>query len=208
MNTLDREVEAKFYVYDHQQIIERLVNAGGILQQSRIYERNLRFDTPDGALSRAHRVLRLRQDQHARLTYKGPVDASSGVADRQEIETGVEDLETTRRILEALGYRVSVSYEKYRTTYRLQDAEVVLDELPFGKFVEIEAPGAETIRQAAEMLGLDWEARCSASYLELYNRLKSNCGIDTVNLTFDDLEGMTFEADDLQILPADSSPDS
>jgi len=31
-------------------------------------------------------------------------------------------------------------YEKYRTTFTIGSLEVVLDELPYGNFVEIEGP--------------------------------------------------------------------
>jgi len=41
-------------------------------------------------------------------------------------------------VFEALGYAVYMMYEKYRTTFRLDNLEVVLDELPYGNFVEIE----------------------------------------------------------------------
>jgi adenylate cyclase class 2 len=45
-------------------------------------------------------------------------------------------------ILADLGYRPKVVYEKKRETWRLGAAEIVIDELPFGLFMEIE--GSET----------------------------------------------------------------
>ena len=44
------------------------------------------------------------------------------------------DFEAARRLLEALGYRLTVMYEKYRTTYHLRHLIVVLDEMPYGEF--------------------------------------------------------------------------
>ena len=44
-------------------------------------------------------------------------------------------------ILEALGYYPALVYEKRRETWRLGETEIVVDELPFGLFMEIE--GAE-----------------------------------------------------------------
>jgi adenylate cyclase class 2 len=41
-------------------------------------------------------------------------------------------------IIRILGYRLSVVYEKRRRTWHLGKAEIVLDELPFGLYMEIE----------------------------------------------------------------------
>ena len=109
------------------------------------------------------------------------------VSNRQEIEFEVSDYQAARQFLEALGFILAISYEKYRTTYTLGSTEVVLDELPFGSFIEIEASSAEAIHRSAKRLGLDWDARCSESYLGLFLRLKSAVGLTAENLTFDEL---------------------
>jgi adenylate cyclase class IV len=43
-----------------------------------------------------------------------------------------------QKIIESLGYVLQFTYEKYRTTYFIDDAYIMLDELPDGLFVEIE----------------------------------------------------------------------
>jgi len=63
----------------------------------------------------------------------------------------------------------------------------VLDELPFGKFVELEGPEA-AIKTAAARLGLGWERRILDNYLALMARLKA-----AHNLPFDDLTFANFE---------------
>ena len=103
---------------------------------------NLRFDDTEGGLRNAHRVLRLRQDDKARLTYKGPGSVEGGARLREELEFTVSDFETARKLLEALGYQVMLVYEKYRTTYALGGCEVTLDEMPYGSFAEIDGQGA------------------------------------------------------------------
>ena len=52
----------------------------------------------------------------------------------------VSSFDNAKALLEALGYRVSVMYEKYRTTYDWGGCEVTLDEMPYGDFAEIEGP--------------------------------------------------------------------
>ena len=182
-----QEIEAKFYVRDLSVIERRLQSIGGEMVSPRVKEINLRFDTPDGRLAIGRQALRLRMDSVARLTFKGPQAVGDTVSNRQEIEFEVSDYQAARQFLEALGFILAVSYEKYRTTYTLGSTEVVLDELPFGSFIEIEAGSAEAIHRTAKRLGLDWDARCAESYLGLFQRLKAAVGLTAENLTFDEL---------------------
>ncbi|HPO58456.1 MAG TPA: class IV adenylate cyclase [Anaerolineaceae bacterium] len=203
MNSNDQEIEVKFYVRDLAAVRVRLEALGAVLAAERVLEHNLRFDTPDGRLTQQGLVLRLRRDRRAVLTFKGPSRPDASVAERTEIEVEVGDFDAARRLLEALGYRVGVMYEKYRTTYRLGELEVVLDELPYGHFVEIEGPDADAIQAGAEQLGLDWEVRCVKSYLALFNHLVNRRLLDARNLTFAELKGVSVSAADLGLQPAD-----
>ena len=86
--------------------------------QPRVLETNIRFDLPDGGLRSEGRVLRLRQDTAARLTYKGAGKNEQGVARPHEIEFTVEDFEKAKNFLEALGYQKLLQYNKYRDYLR------------------------------------------------------------------------------------------
>lgn len=197
MSKNEQEIEVKFMVRDLSAVAARLQKLGARLTSERVNEINLRFDTPDGALTRDQRVLRLRKDASAVLTYKGAAELGQSVSVRQEIEFKVSDFEAARHFLEALGYRVSITYEKYRTMYELDGLTVTLDEMPFGSFMEIEGPDADSIRKAAEKLNLDWEARSSASYLALFNHLRAARGLTAQNLMFAELEGVNASPQDL-----------
>jgi adenylate cyclase class 2 len=187
----DQELEVKFYLPDLPALRARLETAGAQLVQPRVHEINLRFDTPSGDLTRSYRVLRLRQDTEARLTYKGPGELVDGVRSRQELEFTVSDFGTARHFLEALGYEVSVMYEKYRATYTLRGVLVTLDEMPYGYFAEIEGPDGASIRKTAEVLGLDWERRILDSYIMLFDRLRERLGLAFRDLSFENFEGLT-----------------
>ncbi len=189
MNQNQQEIEAKFFIKDPGRLQEVLVNSGAQCVQERVFEINLRFDKPDGQLSMGQEVLRLRKDQHPRLTYKGPSDPTQSIAVRKEIEFQVSDFEAARSFLEALGYQVVVHYEKYRATYSLGEVEIMLDEMPYGNFVEIEGSGTDSVRKAADMLNLNWEGRCKESYLMLFSRLKAKFGLKARNLSFMSLRG-------------------
>jgi adenylate cyclase class 2 len=73
---------------------------------------------------------------------------------------------------------------------------VTLDEMPFGSFIEIEGPDAETIRAAAGSLHLDWEARSASSYLALFSLARAARGLTARNLTFDELRGVSVAPED------------
>lgn len=195
----EQEIEVKFYVRDLSSVARRLQSAGARLTDPRILETNLRFDTADNELTRTSRVLRLRQDTQAIMTYKGPGKMGESVSIRQEIEFKVSDFQAARHFLEALGYRVAIIYEKYRTTYDLDGLMVTLDEMPYGNFIEIEGPDAGSIQAAAEKLGLDWEARSVLSYLAIFNQLRQSRGLSVQNLTFDELKGVNASPQDLNL---------
>ena len=69
-------------------------------------------------------------------------------------------------ILETLGYRPIAVYEKKRQTWLLGAVEVVIDELPFGLFMEIEGEEIEieTIESKLAIKGLITE---NATYPQL-----------------------------------------
>jgi len=199
----DQEIEVKFYVNDLARVEARLLELGATLLEPRGHESNLRFDRPDGSLRAERRVLRLRQAGEARLTYKGPAEDRDGVQARTEIEFTAGDFESARKFLEALGYVQVAVYEKFRATYELDATHVMLDELPYGTFVEIEGRGAESIREVATRLGLDWEASIPASYLALFERLCAERALDPSQLTFAALNDFSPSPDLLHVQPAD-----
>jgi adenylate cyclase class 2 len=201
-----QEIEAKFFVKNLNRIELRLQELKAQLIQPRIHEINLRFDDANNNLRSSFRVLRLRQDDKARLTFKGPSEEETGgILSRREIEFVVEDFEKARELLEALGYRVVVFYEKFRATYDLSGTHIMLDELPFGQFIEIEGENAKIIHRIADLLGLDWDAMVKAGYHALFDRVTEKFNLDPSQLSFFALEKVNITAEDLGIRAADQS---
>jgi adenylate cyclase class 2 len=197
------EVEVKFHVRRLADISRRLDGLGAVLEAQRVLERNLRFDTPDRRLEREHQALRLRQDEHTTLTFKGPSSLSDGIRTRTEIEIRVDDFPRARLLLEALGYVLTFEYEKFRTTYALAETSIMLDELPYGEFIEIEGD-PKAIKVVAGQLGLRWEAAIQDSYLGLFEKLRSMHGLPFAGLTFGGFAGHSAHVGDLGIEPADA----
>lgn len=197
------EIEIKVHVHDLGRIEKRLLGLGALLLHPRQHEINLRFDTPERSLASKAQVLRLRQDDQARLTFKGQGTAQDGVRIRQEIEFTVSDFEAARLLLEALGFQVYTAYEKYRTTYLFKSCEIVLDELPYGSFYEIEGPDVETVQAVNSDLGLRWGAGVALSYTELFQQLRRIYGWEFNDLTFENFAGVAFDLAAAGVKPAD-----
>jgi adenylate cyclase class 2 len=128
------------------------------------------------------------------------------VTDRQELEVEINNLDTMRKILEEIGFTVYVMYEKYRTTWIWMDCEITLDEMPYGYFCEIEGQDSVKIKQAADALGLHWDARILTSYLGIFTALKNAGKTKVDNLIFSAFTGYDnaqthFES--INIYPAD-----
>lgn len=203
MSDSGQETEAKFYVLHLDQIRLRLQEWKAPTIQSRVLEKNFRFDLPNRSLSSSGRVLRLRQDEKARLTFKGAGENQNGVMDRQEIEFVVEDFGKARQFLQALGYQESMYYEKYRTTYEFEDTLIMLDELPYGDFVEIEGETAEQIEAVAAKLDLDWGAAIDRSYTALFEYIRKTMHLSFTELAFENFKGIQVTPDHLDVQPAD-----
>jgi adenylate cyclase class 2 len=194
------EVEVKFLTSDLGAVRARLLETGAALKKARVYERNIRYDDLDDTLLQRGQMLRLRQDTRARVTFKGipfGVDLSQTEARvREELEVEVSDFDTVDLIIKRLGLVARQVYEKYRETFQLGDVEIVLDEMPYGDFVELEGREAD-IRQTAALLGIDWDRRILINYLGLMDQLKHQFGLTFDDLTFANFEDCAVSAEDL-----------
>ena len=130
-----------------------------------VFEENVIYTGP--GLDPRRRVLRLRRvDGRAVFTFKEREPTDEAIKHQREEETEVADADALAAILDALGYRPALVYEKRRATWRVAGAEVVLDELPFGLFVEIEGE-EDAILAAEKLLGLESAQAEHAPYPEL-----------------------------------------
>lgn len=203
MSNRNQEIEAKFYVTGLTGIKMRLRELEAHLIQKRILETNIRFDLPDARLRSEGRVLRLRRDTAARLTYKGGSKNKRGVLSRTEIEFIVEDFDKAKQFLEALGYQELLRYDKYRAIYELEDCHIMLDELPYGFFVEIEGKSVKDIQKAAKKLRLQWNAAITRSYSALFDSVKKALHLKFNNLSHENFAGIKVKPEHLGVLPAD-----
>jgi adenylate cyclase, class 2 len=163
------EIEKKYRLTPEQRerVVARLDQISGKPEREE-FEENTLFT--GGLLNIARSILRLRRiGETALLTYKERFPSSSPIKHQREDETRVEDAGAMTSILDGLGFEPALVYEKRRATWRLENAEVVLDELPFGLFMEIEGD-EEAIGRIERLLGLEDIQAESESYPQLAER--------------------------------------
>lgn len=160
------EIEKKYRLTGAE--IDRLnvrLSEIGAVDQGDEFEENILFF--GGILDPARTVLRLRKMKgKALLTYKERYHSDSAIKHQREDESEVEDPEALVEILGALGFRPALVYEKRRRTWQVSGAEVVLDELPFGWYAEIEGDEASIIA-TENALGLQNAEAEQLTYPEL-----------------------------------------
>jgi adenylate cyclase class 2 len=174
------EIEKKYRLTKTQreELLRRLPEIGAILEREE-FEENILYG--GGELNRGDSVLRLRlisspdqarqvqEPRRALLTYKRRFPSTSAIKHQREDETEVGDAIAMALILESLGFVPALVYEKRRATWRLGHAEIAIDELPFGLFMEIEGPEAE-IRKVEKQLAIKRLRAEHATYPQLTAR--------------------------------------
>jgi len=203
MNTNNQEIEVKFLISNLSALLKKIERLGALELRPRMLEVNLRFDTPDRKLSDRAQVLRLRQDDQAILTFKSPGEIVDGVISRTELEVVVSNFQSTRAILEALGFQVFMTYEKYRQNFQLNDLVASVDEMPYGNFIELEGSSPEHVHATADLLGLNWDQRINLSYTALLSLYNQNTGHALRDLSFEAFAGINVLPEELGLAYAD-----
>jgi adenylate cyclase class 2 len=99
-------------------------------------------------------VLRIRSiGSKTVLTFKRRIHSNSPIKQQIEHETEVSSRGAMENIIGELGLLPDVIYEKRRRTWSLRGAEIVLDTLPFGLYMEIEG-SPQSISEAENLLGI------------------------------------------------------
>jgi adenylate cyclase class 2 len=182
---LNREVEIKFRVEDMAGLTASLRAAGFRLITPRTHEMNTLYDQSGAKLRRRGALLRLREyGSRWTLTYKDKSGPQTGRhKSRREIESQVENGEATAHILQALGFKPTFSYEKYRSEWTDSNGHVVIDETPIGQFGEIEGP-PKWIDATASRLNISVRSYIRESYGELFAAWKRNTKSKATEMTF------------------------
>ena len=108
------------------------------------------------------------------LTYKNPL-TRKGIKVEEEIKVNVNSYPEIVALLGKIGFFKVSSYERIRTTYLTKDVELVLDDFPFGTYLEIEGE-TERIKAVAKQLGLEMGDNITQSCDDLYAEIQRALG--------------------------------
>jgi adenylate cyclase, class 2 len=193
------EIEIKLRIQDIPEILHKIKNLRAS-PQTRVQEQNILYDTPRSHLRRRKMLLRLRietpTDPNASttrnkkrviLTVKAPPPTQPKTPHykiRAESEQSVpQSSRQYAKALTSLGFRPTFRYDKFRTTFRLPNLHLDLDETPAGTFLELEG-SPKAIDRAAKALGFTKNAYLRATYWDLYAAACRRRGTKPKNMLF------------------------
>lgn len=186
---MQTEIEVKFLDVDLDDVRRKLKALGAELEQPmRLLRRSL-IEEPHHAKKRA--FIRIRdQGDKVTMAYKQR-DDEFALHGTKEIEVEVSDFDDTIKLLEAAGWPPITYQESRCETWKLGEAEIVLDEWPWiPAYIEVEAPSEELVRQVSEKLGFAWQDAVIGSVDVIYNREFPDMAIrgviDLKEVRFDD----------------------
>jgi adenylate cyclase class 2 len=168
------EIEKKYRLTKKQreEVLRRLPRIGA-KRKGDEFEVNTLYAGEHLDMGRA--VLRLRRvGKRGILTYKERFPTRSTIKHQREDETRIDDPGAMELILIALGFTAALVYEKRRETWRLGKTEIVIDELPFGLFMEIEGT-EQSIRDVESKLAIKRLRSETATYPQLALKHGTDC---------------------------------
>lgn len=198
-NRSNSEIEIKLRITSIPELLQKIKKLRAI-PQPRVQEQNTLYDTPQSHFRRRKMLLRLRietpapqnapatsREERAMVTSKAP-PLSQPKTPRYKIRAEREQVATTSsrqyaKALIALGFRPSFRYDKFRTTFRLPNLHLDLDETPAGTYLELEGT-PKAIDRAAKALGFTKKDYLRATYWDLYAAACRRRGTKPKNMLF------------------------
>jgi adenylate cyclase class 2 len=165
------EIEKKYRLTKKQRdaVVRRLRKLGASPEDVEFEENTL---YRGGRIDLGGCSLRLRRvNGRSLLTFKQRFPGKSPIKHQREEETEVADADAVAAILRSLGFRPALVYEKRRVRWNVGKAEIAMDELPFGLFMEIEGSEKE-IERVEKLL----EAEAVPAVMETYPALTAQLG--------------------------------
>ncbi|HRF28047.1 MAG TPA: class IV adenylate cyclase [Candidatus Saccharibacteria bacterium] len=186
---MQTEIEAKFLKVDINAVRAKLQAAGASCEQPMRLMQRVVFHTTH---NNPNAYVRVRAEGNkSTLTYKQFDEL--GLHGAKEIETTIGDYQQTVELLKAAGLQVKSLQETKRETWKLGEAEVVIDEWPWLEpFIEIEGPSEESVRDAAAQLEFDWSTAVFGGATEAYRASYPNL---PATMVMDDVPDIRFDTE-------------
>ena len=180
---MKKEIELKFRIEKPSLIREKLKEVGAKFI-GKAFEKTVKFDTKNDDLKREGKFLRVRTGFKSVITFKRKIrPKDKKFKEREEIELGISNPKAIKKILENLGFTKKWVMEKYREKWQWGSAEIVIDKLPFGNFIEIEG-SKRAIEKNAKLLGLRLTDGLTYTYWGLWEDYRKKHKIRDKNIIF------------------------
>jgi adenylate cyclase class 2 len=169
---MQAEIEVKFVDIDIDDVRQRLQKAGATLEQPMRDMRRALIEEEQHAAENSFIRIRDEGDKVTIAYKRHPKNFADATIDgAREIETTIGDFDAAVAIFAASGWHYTTYQESRRETWRLDDAEIVIDEWPWIKpYIEIEANSEQKVKDAATKLGFGWDDAVFGSVDVIYNR--------------------------------------
>ncbi|MDD3531944.1 MAG: class IV adenylate cyclase [Candidatus Shapirobacteria bacterium] len=156
-NKQNIELEYKFWVKDGEALV-RVLDTRAFSKIARQYQSSVMFDNPSRIMQTTNGRIRVRilgDTGDKTLTYKKPLSPINGAKREIEYEISFRDPKgEIEKILGAMEFTPTTSYERYQTGWEIDGAHVTLDEYPYADIIEIEGK-KEIIEKLAKEFGFD-----------------------------------------------------
>ncbi|MCL4392671.1 class IV adenylate cyclase [Patescibacteria group bacterium] len=178
VNSEDIEIELKFEINKSNidSFNKKLQNLGFTLEK-RVHEISVMYDNPSKIMQITDGRIRLRKSgEKTILTYKKPL-SRKGIKREIEYEVEVSDFNIMEKILKMMEFTKTTSYERYRTYFHKNNVEVMIDEFPYGVFIEIEG-NENNIIKISNDLGFNMKNNLTDSCDTIYTKRCIEKGIE------------------------------
>lgn len=161
------EIEVKFLNVDIDDVRAKLKDAGATLEHPMRLMKRALIETEESA--KRHAYLRIR-DEGDKITATFKQFTENSLTGAKEREIIVSDFDETLAIFGEFGLDYHTFQESKRETWKLGEAEIVIDEWPWIQpYIEIEADSEQVVKDAAKQLGYDWNDAVFGSVDVIYN---------------------------------------
>lgn len=175
---MQTEIEAKWLNIDIEEFRNILKSAGAeLITAERLMIRQT-YDFPDKSLNSIGGWVRVRNEGgKITMSYKQLNDRT--LHGTKEITVIVDDYDATCNFLESIGLVMKSVQETKRESWMMNGCEIELDTWPWiPSFVEIEAPDEASLRETAEILGLNYSTALHGSVEPAYQDVYDVSDVD------------------------------
>lgn len=167
------EKQVKYKINNFDYISKRLIEIEAIFIGG-FMEKTIRYDNDDLKCSNNGVFIRTKSGMKNVLTLKEiPTDSSNTSFERITTEVEVDNINKIGYILEKIGLTKKFIMEKYRLFFKYDNVDILIDELPFGIYLEIKGEDNE-INRVTKMLNIDEADLIKMTYWDIYDKIKKD----------------------------------